>query len=355
MNIQEFLHDMVEQEATDIFIVSGRPLSFKRYKSIVKLNDTKLLPDMTERLILDIYEFAKRDTSSLYEKGDDDFSFSLPGISRFRMNAYRQRGSLAAVIRVVSVVLPDATELGIPKGILELAEKQRGLVLITGPASSGKTTTLTCVLNQINDTRSAHIITLEDPIEYLHTHKKSIISQREIAIDTGNYAIALRAALRQSPDVILIGELRDMDAISIALTAAETGHYIFSTLHTVGAANAIDRLVDTYPSGQQEQIRMQLSMALQTVISQQLIPSLDGGVVPVFEIMHCNNAIKTLIRDGRTHQISSIIQSSSEEGMVSMDASLLKLYKEGIISQESAYNFSLSPQFLQKQIEKENK
>ncbi len=352
MVLHEFLSDMVKREAADIFIITGRPICYKKYHKIENWSNERLMPDMTERLILEVYKLAKRDPEALYSKGDDDFSFSLPGISRFRINTYRQRGTFSAVIRVVSVTLPKASELGIPQDIMNLADRQRGLVLVTGPASSGKTTTLTCILDEINTRRSVHIITLEDPIEYLHGHKNSIISQREIAIDTGSYAVALRAALRQSPDVILIGELRDMDAISIALTAAETGHYIFSTLHTVGAANAIDRLVDTFPSGQQEQIRMQLSMALQTVISQQLIPTVDGSAVAVFEIMHCNSAIRTLIRDGRTHQISSIIQSSAEQGMVSMDASLLKLYKSGVISRENAYNFSLSPSFLQKQMDK---
>ncbi len=352
MNLQDFLTDMVRRDAADIFIVSGRPICYKKYHVIENWSQDRLSPDMTAQIILDIYRLSKRDPSILQKRGDDDFSFSLPGISRFRINTYKQRGSLAAVIRVVAFSLPNPKDFGIPDEILNLADKQRGLVLVTGPASSGKTTTLTCILNEINNRRSSHIITLEDPIEYLHRHKKSIISQREIAIDTGSYPIALRAALRQSPDVILIGELRDMDTIGITLTAAETGHYIFSTLHTVGSANSIDRLVDTYPSSQQDQIRMQLSMALQTVISQQLIPKIDGGAVPAFEIMHCNSAIRTLIRDGRTHQIGSIIQSSSQQGMVSMDASLLDLYKKGLISKDVAYNFSLAPQFLQKQMEK---
>ncbi len=352
MNLQSFLTDMVKREAADIFLVSGRPICYKKHHVIENWSQDKLLPDMTAQIILEIYKLARRDPAILHNRGDDDFSFSIPGVSRFRINTYKQRGSFAAVIRVVAFSLPNPREFGIPDEILTLADKQRGLVLVTGPASSGKTTTLTCVLNEINSKKSSHIITLEDPIEYLHSHKKSIISQREIAIDTSSYAIALRAALRQSPDVILIGELRDPEAINITLTAAETGPYIFSTLHTVGAANAIDRLVDTFPSMQQEQVRMQLSMALQTVVSQQLIPKIGGGVVPAFEIMHCNSAIRTLIRDGRTHQIGSIIQASSEHGMISMDASLLSHYKNGLITKESAYDFSISPQFLQRQIEK---
>ncbi len=352
MNLQDFLKDMVKREAADIFIVSGRPICYKKYHVIENWSNDRLLPDMTTQIIMEIYRLAKRDPAILQTRGDDDFSFSMPGISRFRINTYKQRGSLAAVIRVVAFSLPDPREFGIPESLLNLADKKRGLVLVTGPASSGKTTTLTCILNEINVRRSAHIITLEDPIEYLHRHNKSIISQREISIDTNSYPTALRAALRQSPDVILIGELRDTETINITLTAAETGHYIFSTLHTVGSANAIDRLVDTYPSSQQNQVRMQLSMAIQTIISQQLVPKIGGGAVPAFEVMHCNAAIRTLIRDGRTHQIGSIIQSSSQQGMVSMDASLLNLYKNGIISSDTAYNFSLTPQFLQKQMAK---
>ncbi len=350
LDLIELLRDMTERRAADIFIVAGRALSFKVSKRIETLETGKLLPKDTERLIMEVYKLAGRNSDVLQERGDDDFSFSIRGIARFRINAYKQRGSLSAVIRVVSFDLPSPKELNIPEQILELSSKQRGLVLVTGSSASGKTTTLTCILDRINRDRPAHIITLEDPIEYLHSHKSSIISQREISLDTGNYPIALRAALRQSPDVILIGELRDAEAISISLTAAETGHLVFSALHTLGAANSVDRLVDTFPSNQQEQIRMQLSMVLEAVVCQQLVTSKDGHVVPVFEIMYCNNAIRTLIRDGRTHQINSIIQSSAGEGMVSMDASLAKLYKDGVITKEVAMTHALNPNFLVRQI-----
>ncbi len=346
MDIQLLLKEMVEKKAADIFIVAGRAISYKTNQRIEVLNDTIIMPDMAEKLIKDVYELARRDMNVLHERGDDDFSFALKGVSRFRINTYKQRGSIAAVIRVVAFSLPNPKDIHITDDILALGNKQRGLVLVTGASCSGKTTTLTCILDSINNNRPAHIITLEDPIEHLHSHKMSIISQREISLDTGNYPIALRAALRQSPDVILIGELRDTETINIALTAAETGHLVFSALHTLGAANSIDRLVDTFPSSQQEQVRMQLSMVLQTVVCQQLIPTIDGKVVPVFEIMHCNNAIRALIRDGRTHQINSVIQASSDEGMASMDAGIAALYNQGVVDKETALMHSITPAYL---------
>ncbi len=350
MDIQALLKDMVDREAADIFVISGRPIGYKSHHKIENYTGERLLPAQTEKLVLAMYAMAGRDPEILKERGDDDFSFAVRGVSRFRVNAYKQRGSLAMVIRVVPFSLPDPTTLRIPAGVLDLADKQRGLVLVTGSSGSGKTTTLTCILEEINERRDAHIVTLEDPIEYLHAHKKSIFSQREISLDTESYPVALRSALRQSPDVILIGELRDPESIGIALTAAETGHLVFSSLHTLGAANTIDRLVDTFPAGQQSQVRMQLSMALQTVVCQQLVPSTKGGVVPVFEIMHCNSAIRTLIRDGRTHQINSIIQASSSEGMVGMDMSLANLVNEGLVDKNDAVAYSLSPELLERRL-----
>lgn len=351
MEIQMLLKEMVEKGAKDIFIISGRPISYKQSHLIENRGEEKLTPAQTQEIILAVYALAERDPEDFLKRGDDDFSFALKGISRFRVNAYRQRGSYAAVIRVVEFSLPDPVEMRLPQEVLNLSKLRRGMVLVTGPSGSGKTTTLTCLLEKINEERSVHIITLEDPIEYLHSHKKSLISQRELKIDTANYPSALRAALRQSPDVILIGELRDMEAISIALTAAETGHLVFAALHTLGASNAIDRLVDAYPAAQQEQVRIQISMTLQAVVSQQLLPSNDGSLVPAFEIMQCNSAIRTLIRDGRTHQIPSVLQTSSAEGMISMDASLAKLYKEGTISKQTALIYSMSPEYLLRQIE----
>ena len=351
MELRALLKECVEKGAEDIFLISGRSVGIKQSRRIEDWPGEKLTPAVTEQMIRALYELAEREPSALVKHGDDDFSFALKGVSRFRVNAYQQRGSYAAVIRVVAFTLPDPAKLHIPQSVLGMADQRRGLVLVTGPAGSGKTTTLSCILEEINLKRNAHVITIEDPIEYLHSHKKSIFSQREISIDTESYPSALRAALRQSPDVILIGELREAEAINMALIAAETGHMVFTALHTLGAANAIDRLVDTFPAVQQEQVRMQLSMVLQSVVCQQLLPTVNGTVVPAFEIMHCNSAIRTLIREGRTHQINTVIQSAAAEGMVSMDSSLAQLCREGVITRQDAMTHSMSPEYLARQLE----
>ena len=281
---------------------------------------------------------------------DDDFSLSVPGLARFRVNVFQQRGSMAAVIRVVKFGIPDRNELGIPDEIMKIANQTRGMVLVTGPAGSGKSTTLACVVDQINKTRNAHIITIEDPIEYIHRNQLSVVSQRELNTDTESYVTALRASLRQAPDVILLGEMRDLDTIQTAMTAAETGHLVISTLHTVGAVNTIDRIIDVFPPTQQQQIRVQLSQVLKTVVSQQLIPTVSGGLTPAFEIMHLNNAIRSMVRDSRIHQIDSAIQTSSAEGMLGMDDSILKLYKAGRITAEAAIRAAMNPDQMSKKL-----
>ncbi|MDR2493387.1 MAG: PilT/PilU family type 4a pilus ATPase [Coriobacteriales bacterium] len=350
MDAKALLGELVSKGVADIFIITGRPLSYKRGTAIEPLNDQALLPADTEDIIAQIYEMADgRSMATIIEKGDDDFSFAIKGMSRFRVNTYKQRGSLAAVIRVVAFELPDPALLSIPQSVLDLTELRRGLVLITGPAGSGKTTTLACLIDRINTYRNSHVITLENPIEFLHRHKESLISQREVSIDTISYATALRAALRESPDVILIGELRDPETISIALTAAETGHLVLSTLHTIGAVNTVDRLVDSFAAEQQAQVRMQLSMVLQSVVSQQLLASSGGSMIPAFEIMHCNNAIRNLIREGRTHQMSAIINTSAAEGMVGMDTCLLSLYRAALITAQDMTTHALAPEALAKQ------
>ena len=264
-------------------------------------------------MIRQIYELAGgRSMDRVLNEGDDDFSFAVPGVSRFRANIFRQRGSLAGVIRVVRFELPDAGALHLPREIVDISRMTKGMVLVTGPAGSGKSTTLACIIDAINEAREAHVITLEDPIEYLHRHKKSVVTQREIATDTGSYVTGLRASLRQAPDVILLGEMRDYETISIAMTAAETGHLILSTLHTIGAANTIDRVIDAFPPAQQQQIRTQLSMVLNAVISQQLVPTVDGGVQPVFEIMFLNNAIRNMIRETITKETAVTYSSNGE-------------------------------------------
>ena len=353
MELISILKEAVDKAASDIFIVSGRALCYKINNHILDQSDEKLSPELAKELILGIYELAgRRNPNHFLSCGDDDFSFSLKGVSRFRVSTYMQRGSLAAVIRVVTFHLPDPKVLGIPDSVLGLAARKKGLVLVTGPAGSGKSTTLACMIDYINNTRNAHVITLEDPIEYLHGHKKSIVSQREIPTDTANYVTGLRAALRQSPDVILLGEMRDYETINIAMTAAETGHLVFSTLHTVGAANTIDRVIDAFPPSQQGQIRIQLSMVLQAVVSQQLIPTVDDGVVAAFEILLCNGAIRNMIRESKIHQIDTVIFSSAAEGMKSMDSDIFDLYKKGVISAKDAITYSTSPDLMAKKIQK---
>ena len=351
MNITEILQKAVAEKASDIFIVAGLPVSLRKNGIISRLDETRLLPPDTEELISQIYSMAgNRELAIVSDGGDDDFSFAVPGLSRFRVSAYKQRNALSAVIRIITFDLPDYSELGIPNTIINMGNGSGGMFLVTGPAGSGKSTTLACIIDHINKTRDKHIITLEDPLEYLHRHNRSIVSQREINVDTENYVTALRAALRQSPDVILLGEMRDYETISIAMTAAETGHMLFSTLHTIGAANTIDRIIDVFPANQQRQVAVQLSMVLSAVVSQQLLPTVDGGVVPAFEIMTVNPAIRNMIRDNKIPQIEGLLYSSSKEDMISMDSSILKLYQEDRITRETALLYATNPEMLERKI-----
>lgn len=351
MNIQEILKLAVEEGSSDVFIIAGLPVSIRKNGTITRLNDTRLLPPDTEALLSQIYELANhRSLNSVSDDGDDDFSFAIPGLSRFRVSAFMQRGALSAVIRIITFELPDYSELNIPQQIIDLGNNSSGMVLVTGPAGSGKSTTLACIIDSINKSQDKHIITLEDPLEFLHRHNRSIVSQREISVDTDNYITALRASLRQSPDVILLGEMRDFETISVAMTAAETGHLLFSSLHTIGAANTIDRIIDVFPANQQRQIAVQLSMVLNAVVSQQLVPAVDGGVVPAFEIMTVTPAIRNMIRDNKVPQIEGLIQSSAKEDMISMDSSLLNLYKEGRITRDTALLFATNPDMLERKL-----
>ena len=324
MNIEEFLTLAAEKEASDLFIIAGLPLTMKTNGVMHRINEERMMPQDTEEMIREIYKMAAdRNIDKLLKTGDDDFSFAIPGLSRFRVSAYKQRGSLAAVIRVIAFRLPDSKEIGIPDQVMRLSELNKGLVLVTGSAGSGKSTTLACMVEEINETKEDHIITLEDPLEFLHQHKKSIVSQREVNMDTVNYVTSLRAALRQSPDVILLGEMRDYETIQVVMTAAETGHLVFSTLHTIGAANTIERIIDVFPPNQQRQITIQLASVLQAVISQQLIPSVDGTLIPVFEIMEVTPAIRNMIRENKVHQIDGLIYSSTGSGMITKETAVL--------------------------------
>ena len=350
INAAAILQDATEAGASDIFIVAGLPLSY-RVNGVLFHKGERLMPDSTEAFIRQIYELTHtHPIDDFLKNGDDDFSFAIPGLSRFRVSTYKQRGSLAAVIRVITFELPNPAELGIPDAVMGLSEYTKGMVLVTGPAGSEKSTTLACLVDRINSTKQDHIITLEDPLEYLHHHKESIVSQREISTDTENYLVALRAALRQSPDVILLGEMRDFETIQTAMTAAETGHLVLSSLHTIGAANTISRIIDVFDASQQRQIAVQLSMVLKAVVSQQLVPAKNGTLVPAFEIMVMTPAISNMIRDNKVHQIDGIIYTSAKEDMISMDNSLLELYRKGIITQETVLQYCTNPEMTRKKL-----
>lgn len=346
IEIQEILKTGLEMGGSDIFVIPGSAVSLKRGGEIFEISTERVMPDSSRELLEQIYQLADRDIRGLQERGDDDFSFSVKGAGRFRCNAYKQRNSLAAVLRIVTFGLPDSQRMHIPEAVMNLYRQKNGMILVTGPAGSGKTTTLACLIDRINQKRSGHIITIEDPIEYIHSHQNCLVSQRELNLDTESYGTALRAALRQTPDVILLGEMRDFETIQTALTAVETGQLLLSTLHTVGAAKTIDRIVDVFPAGQQTQVRVQLSMVLRAVVSQRLLPAVDGGLEPVFEIMIVNPAIQNMIREGKIHQMDNVIYSGGEAGMQTMDSDILRLYKAGRITRETALTYAVNPELL---------
>ena len=348
--LMEYLTYAAREGASDVFIVPGAPVSIKLDGKLTAVDSQKIMPDSGQALVREIYALAERAIEPFLESGDDDFSFSVAGLARFRVNAYRQRGSVAAVIRVVAFRVPDWQQLHIPEQVMDLARETDGMVLVTGTAGCGKSTTLACIVDKINRERACHIITLEDPVEFLHRNQQSIVSQREIAVDTRDYLSALRACLRQAPDVIQLGEMRDLETIRTAMTAAETGHLLLGTLHTKGAVNTIDRIIDAFPADQQEQIRIQLSAVLRTVVSQTMLPDVDGGLVPVFEIMHMNAAIRSMIRDCKTHQIAGAIATGAGEGMLTMDQSILELYRAGRITRQTALTYAENPEQMRRRL-----
>lgn len=342
-SLAELLELTVKEGASDLHLTVGISPIIKVNGKLVRLEHEILRPEDTEAYAREILQDA-------YEKydaiGEYDTSYSIHGKGRFRVNIYKQRNSTALAIRVISLDMPTLDSLGYPETLKDICNLKRGLVLVTGPTGSGKSTTLAALINEINSNRESHIITIEDPIEFLHKHNKSIVNQREIGKDTLSYERALKAALREDPDVILIGEIRDLETISTAITAAETGHLVFSTLHTIGAAKTIDRIVDVFPPHQQEQIKIQLASVLQIIISQQLVETVDGDRNAALEIMVATPAIKNLIREGKTHQIESSIQTGSKYGMRTMDMELANLYREGIITQETAMNSAIDREIL---------
>jgi twitching motility protein PilT len=348
MKLEELLKNMIDERASDIFVVAGLPLSYKVSGRQVRTDTAPLMPADTKGIVQAIYAVSGREFSDFESNHnhDDDFSFAINGIGRFRANVFRQRGSFGAVIRVIPFGLPDSEQYHIPEEVLRLSRFNKGLVLVTGPAGAGKSTTLACIIDRLNHERSGHIITMEDPIEYVHRHGSCIVTQREVPTDISTYSEALRSAMRESPDVVLLGEMRDADTISTAVTAAEMSQLLFSTLHTTSAAGTVDRIVDAFPASQQRQIRIQLSMVVQAIVCQQLVPTIDDGVLPAFEIMVANTAIRNLIREEKTHQIDSVIAAAGKEGMRTMDQSLFTLVKEGKVSKEDALQCSVHQEAL---------
>ncbi|GAB4122537.1 MAG: type IV pilus twitching motility protein PilT [Fimbriimonadaceae bacterium] len=335
LHIDELLNTVVDRNCSDLHICVDSEPVIREDGALKRLNYEKFSPQQTQRML---YEILSDDQVTRFEQTYElDFSYALPRRARFRVNLYRDRGAVAAAFRLISSRIPTARELNLPPILEQLTERPRGLILVTGPTGSGKSTSLAAMINYINVNRAVHIITIEDPIEYLHTHKQSIINQRELGTDTKSFSNALRACLREDPDVLLVGEMRDTETIGLAITAAETGHLVFATLHTNNAAESIDRMIDVFPPGQQEQIRVQLSNNIVAIVAQQLLPRASGpGRVPANEIMVATPAIRNLIRENKTHQIPSMIQTSAAHGMMSMDQCLRDLYMKGIITLEEA-------------------
>lgn len=348
MTLEQIIKTAYSNSASDIHVTPGTPPVIRCSGELLRIGEERMMPDDTESLAKEIFQIADY-SKKLEENGEVDFSFAFGDYGRFRANVYKQRGSIAIAIRLIPKEIPELASLGIPESVVKLTNKNRGLVLVTGPTGAGKSTTLAALINLINEQRNCHIITLEDPIEYLHRHKTGIVNQREIGIDSHSFANALRSALREDPDVIMIGEMRDQETIATALTAAETGHLVFGTLHTMGAAKTIDRIVDSFSENQQQQVRVQLASVLQSVITQQLIPS-NETLVPAFEVMMVTHGISNLIREGKTHQIDNLIQTGNRYGMQTMDGTLMGLFKQGRISREDVMSYCFDPEIMDKML-----
>lgn len=346
--LNDLLIRTLELKASDLHLTVGIQPTVRVNGKLIPIGPNKLMPE-------DIREFAKEILGERFERynqiGEADTSYSVQGVGRFRVNVFKQRNSDAISLRVITLKVPTLDELKHPRILKDLVEKQRGLVLVTGPTGSGKSTSLAAMINEINSTRQAHIVTLEDPIEYLHKHNKCIINQREIGKDSKSYKSALKAILREDPDVILVGEMRDLETISTAITAAETGHLVLSTLHTIGATKTIDRIIDVFPPHQQQQIKIQLASVLQAVISQQLLPNIRGdGRIAALEVMVITPGIQNLIREGKTQQIESAVQTGNKYGMKTMDMAISELYKKGVISKETAMTYAVDRETLKRMI-----
>ncbi len=347
MDINSLLKKVVDEGASDLLIVVGVPPVLRVNNELTFADSTQLTPEAAQQLIYSL--LTKEQIAEFEENKELDSGYDLRGYSRFRVNIHYQKGTVAASLRPIPADIPTMEDLRLPKIVADLAMMERGLVLVTGPTGAGKTTTQACMVDIINKKKGSHIITIEDPIEYMHTNNKSIIEQREVGTDTDSFNSALKRVLRQNPDVILVGEMRDLETIQTAITAAETGHLVISTLHTNDAVQAIDRMIDVFPPHQQSQIRMQLSLSLQGILAQQLIPRMDkSGMVVACEILIATSAIRNIIRKGQTQEIYSMLEIGGKFGMLGMDTSLKTLYQSKIISYEEAFAHAISQEHFDK-------
>lgn len=341
--IEEMLRVAEEAGASDLHITVGVPPKMRINGKLVTMDYDKMAPAATKKLLDEIMTAQQKKSFELC--GEYDMCFSIPDYGRYRVNVYKQRGSVAFAFRLVGTHVPSAEALGLPESVIDLYRCERGLVLVTGSDGSGKSTTLAAIVDKINRNRECHIITLEDPIEYLHQHHLAMVNQREIGLDSQNYGAALKAALREDPDVILIGEMRDLETIGLAISAAESGHLVLAAMHTTGAVRTIDRIIDVFPADQQQQIRVQLSGVLEAVISQQFLPKADdGGRVAAFEVLLGNQTVRELVREGKTSQLTSIMQANLKMGMINMDEMILQLYAKGLVAKETAVQFAMDPE-----------
>ena len=346
MSIQEYLEVVVKKEASDLHLVVGSPPMLRMDGQLVPITSTLLTPEDAESLVFELLSTEQREM--LLVNKEIDFSFALGSVARFRVNSYYQKGYLSSALRLIPSYIKTIEELNLPKIAHNFAKLRQGFILVTGPTGHGKSTTIASIINEINQIRPVHILTIEDPIEYVYPKGKALVSQREMHLDTHSWDIALRSALREDPDVVLVGEMRDFETIASAITIAETGHLVFATLHTNSAAQSIDRIIDVFPENQQVQVRMQLASTIGGIISQRLIPAIGGGMVPACEILLSSSAVQTAIRDGKTHMIDNIIQTSGSGGMVLMDASLAYLVNAGKISLEAARSYSIREKELER-------
>lgn len=348
MSIQEFLEIVVKKEASDLHLVVGTPVMVRVDGQLMPVSAAALTPEETETLVFELLSPEQKEL--LLVNKELDFSFALGDVARFRVNAYYQKGYLSAALRLIPSYIKTIEELNLPRICHKFAKLRQGFILVTGPTGHGKSTSIASMINEINQTKALHIVTIEDPIEYVYPKAKSLVSQREMHLDTHSWDVALRSVLREDPDVVLVGEMRDFETIASAITVAETGHLVFATLHTNSAAQSIDRIIDVFPENQQAQVRMQLASTIAGIVSIRLVPAIGGGRLPAVEILLASPAVQTAVREGKTHMIDNIIQTSGAEGMILMDASLAYLVHAGRISLDVAQTYCVRPEELDRMI-----